>query len=608
MMRALTHRGPDDEGIYLNDQVVLGHRRLSIIDLNSGHQPISNEDGSVWIVFNGEIYNFRELRAGLLARGHVFRTNTDTEVIVHLYEEHGPDCVTRLNGMFALAIWDDRNKSLILSRDRVGIKPLYYTQVGGNLSFASEIKALLTDRRVPRDVNLPAIDAGLSHLFGTGPETLLNGVLKLLPGHTLIVSGGKVREYEYWDLRFRTPATQDNEESISRSLERLLEDVVAGHMISDVPVGVLLSGGVDSTAMLSIATRHTHQRIKSFTVGFAGADFADERPFARLASRHFGSEHHEITVSAEQFREFWPAYVWHMEELVCEPPAIALHYVTQLARQHVKVLISGEGGDEAFAGYQNYRNLLWLERLKGLGPFVAGSAASSFDLLAKIRPHPRWSRFARVMRTPLSSYYLSRTSGRSNDPQQLRSRLYSASLRAEFSDTEADWYFRTLFERVAAEPVLNQMLYVDTKSWLPDDLLVKADKITMASSVELRVPLLDHRILEFAATLPARWKVRGLETKYILKKILKDRVPDAIIRRPKTGFPVPFETWMRTDLRDYVRSVLLDQRTVDRGYFDPRAIRTLLAQFQSGESLGAELFSLVTLELWHRQFIDQTLS
>ena len=604
MLQALTHRGPDDEGIYVSEQAVLGHRRLSIIDLKSGHQPISNEDGSVWIVFNGEIYNFGELRADLLARGHVFRTNTDTEVIVHLYEEHGRDCVTRLNGMFALAIWDDRNKTLVLSRDRVGIKPLYFASIGGNLSFASEIKALLTDRRIPRKVNVGAMDAGLSHLFGAGPETLLDGILKVPPGHTLIVSDGTVREYEYWDLHFSTPTTQENEGSITRRLERLLEDVVAGHMISDVPVGVLLSGGVDSTAMLSYAAPHADQRIKTFTVGFSGEEFADERPFARLASQHCGSEHHEITVSAEQFRGFWPGYVWHMEELVCEPPAIALHYVTQLARQHVKVLISGEGGDEAFAGYQNYRNLLWLERVKGLGPFASGAVARGFEILNEVQRHPRWPRFARAMRSPLASYYQSRTSGRPDDHQGLRSHLYTADLLAELHGTETNRYFRTLFERMATESPLNQMLYVDSKSWLPDDLLVKADKITMASSVELRVPLLDHRILEFAATLPTHLKIRGLETKYILKKTLRDRVPAAILRRPKTGFPVPYETWMRTDLRDFVRSVLLDRRTIDRGYFEPVAMQALLTQFESGASLGPEVFSLVTLELWHRQFID----
>jgi asparagine synthase (glutamine-hydrolysing) len=608
MMQALVHRGPDDEGIYVGDRAVLGHRRLSIIDLESGHQPISNEDGSVWIVFNGEIYNYRELRADLLARGHVFRTNTDTEVIVHLYEEHGRDCVTRLNGMFALAIWDDRNKTLMLSRDRVGIKPLYYTKNGGNLSFASEIKALLTDRRIPRKVNLAAMDAGLSHLFGAGPETLLDGIFKLLPGHTLVVSDSKVREFEYWDLRFGTSEEQENEAAITESLDRLLEDVVAGHMISDVPVGVLLSGGVDSTAMLSYAAQQTNQRIKTFTVGFSGAEFADERPFARLAAQSFGSEHHEITVSSDQFRDFLAGYVWHMEELICEPPAIALHYVTQLARQHVKVLISGEGGDEAFAGYQNYRNLLWLERIKKLGPIVSGAVALGFDALGAIQRHPRWPRFARALREPLSGYYQSRTSGRPDNHHGQRSHLYSAGLLAELQATDTNRYFRTLFDRVATQPPLNQMLYVDSKSWLPDDLLVKADKITMASSVELRVPLLDHRILEFAASLPTRWKVRGMETKYILKRTLRSRVPQEILRRPKTGFPVPYETWMRGDLRDYVRSLLLDQRTINRGYFVSGAVRALVSRFEAGAPLGPEVFSLVTLELWHRQFIDPSTS
>jgi asparagine synthase (glutamine-hydrolysing) len=379
-------------------------------------------------------------------------------------------------------------------------------------------------------------------------------------------------------------------------------------MISDVPVGVLLSGGVDSTAMLSYAAQQTNQMLKTFTVGFSGAEFADERPFARLAAQSFGTEHHEITVSADQFRDFWPGYVWHMEELVCEPPAIALHYVTQLARHHVKVLISGEGGDEAFAGYQNYRNLLWLERVKNLGPIVSGAVALGFDTLGAIQQHPRWPRFARAMREPLSSYYQSRTSGRPDNHRGQRSHIYSADLLAELQSTDANRYFRTLFDRVATQPPLNQMLYVDSKSWLPDDLLVKADKITMASSVELRVPLLDHRILEFAASLPTRWKVRGMETKYILKRTLRSRVPEEIIRRPKSGFPVPYETWMRGDLRDYVRSLLLDQRTIDRGYFVSGAVQKLITRFEAGEPLGPEVFSLVTLELWHRRFVDQVTS
>jgi asparagine synthase (glutamine-hydrolysing) len=604
MADSIRHRGPDDEGLHVGGQAVLGHRRLSIIDLNSGHQPISNEDGSVWIVFNGEIYNYKELARGLRARGHQFRTQSDTEVIVHLYEEHGPDGVEHLRGMFAFAIWDARRRRLLLARDRVGIKPLYYAVADGCLLFGSEIKAILEHPAMERRVNLAALDTFLMHHYGPGEETAFSGVRRLLPGHHLVVEDGRVEVTQYWDLRFPAQPMRGSEGEIAHALVELLDESVRDHMIADVPVGVLLSGGVDSTAMLSFAVGHTDKAVKTFTIGFDEPGVTDERPYARIAAERFGSEHYEMTVSAQDFRNFLPRYVRHMEEPICEPPAVALYYVTELARRHVKVLLSGEGGDEAFAGYPNYRNTVWLERLKRLGRLPAQSAAAGFDLLWRVSGQPRWRKFAHAMRHDLSDYYWSRTAGPLSPFAEAKPGLYSREFQAQVTARPPYDFLSSLFDRVEDASVLNQMLYVDTKTWLPDDLLIKADKMTMANSVELRVPLLDHRVLEFAAALPEEMKVRGLRTKHILKQALSARVPREVLERRKTGFPVPFRRWFDNELSDFVQDVLADSRTRGRGYFDPRALATLLNRSRSGADLSAEVFSLVTLELWHREFID----
>lgn len=604
MSDSIRYRGPDDEGLFVCGQAVLGHRRLSIIDLAGGKQPIGNEDGTVWIVFNGEIYNYRELRPELIRRGHRFQTNSDTEVIVHLYEEYGPDCVSRLRGMFAFAIWDVRARTLFLARDRVGIKPLYYSVCDGQLLFASEIKAILRHPGMGRHVDLRAIDSFLMFKYCPGAETAIAGIHRLLPGHHLRVRDGRISISRYWDLSFSTEPERGTEGQVAEELVSLLKDTVKGHMISDVPVGVLLSGGLDSTAMLSFAVEETEQTVKTFTVGFSDRHVVDERPFARLAASRYASEHHEMTVSAEDFLAFLPKYVWHMEEPVCEPPAVALYYVTALAREHVKVLLSGEGGDEGFAGYQNYRNFLWLERLKGLGSYPAGWAAAAFDLLWRASGNTRWKRFAHVMRNDLADYYWSRTAGPFGTLAQAKPALYTDTFRAELDAARSEDFVRRLFQRVGSAAALNQMLYVDTKTWLPDDLLIKADKMTMANSVELRVPLLDHRVLEFAAALPPDLKVKGFRTKHILKQALRERVPREIRDRRKTGFPVPFQGWFRGELKHFVHGLLTESRTRNRGYFRHQAVVDLLQQSEAGHDLSAELFSLVTLELWHREFID----
>jgi asparagine synthase (glutamine-hydrolysing) len=605
MLATIRHRGPDDEGIYVSGQVGLGFRRLSIIDLSSGHQPLSNEDGSVWVVFNGEIYNYLELRKRLIDKGHVFKTQTDTEVLVHLYEEYGENLVQELRGMFGFAIWDDRNKFLLLARDRVGIKPLYYCLTGKSLLFASEIKAILADPEVRRELNPDVIDRFLTFFYVPGEETLLQGVSKLLPGHYMTWKDGKAKIRQYWDLRFPDEPEKRDLKSAEEQLISLLDETVRLHMISDVPVGFLISGGVDSSGILSLATGKTDQRISSYTVGFSEPGITDERPYARMAARAYGSEHHEMTISSKDFADFLPQYIWHMEEPVCEPPAVALYYVSKFARQFVKVLISGEGGDEAFAGYSNYRNYAWFERLKSiLGPFD-GALSMGLSSLSRLTQSERIGKYATLAATPFDSFYYSRTSS----PYQWFNRegaiLYSRKFASSVNKRNSLSVVAKYLENGSKRDLLSKMLYVDTKTWLPDDLLIKADKMTMANSLELRVPLLDHKVLEFAASLPSNFKVNRFTTKYILKKAFGNRIPEAILHRKKTGFPVPYALWLRTELKDWLRDILFDRRTLERGYFERSEIEKLVSEHQQNGNFSKEIFSLVTLELWHRFFLEE---
>lgn len=606
MMDVISHRGPDGNGRYFSGPVGLGHLRLAIIDLQAGAQPMTNEDKTVWIVFNGEIYNFPELRRELLAKGHAFSSASDTEVIIHLYEEYGVDCLPRLRGMFAFAIWDGRRKTLFLARDRVGIKPLYFTETKTAFLFASEIKSLLADPAVRREVDPQMVDRFLTFFYPAGRETLFKGIYKLEPGHYLLVKNGHVVRKQYWDLRFERDDSLENFDAAAGALRQLVAKTVKDHMISDVPVGILLSGGVDSTAVLSCAARETGNKIKTFTVGFAGEAFDDERPFARLAAQSYGADHHEITLSPDEFSSFLPSYVWHMEEPVCEAPAIALHYVSKLARQQVTVLLSGEGGDEAFGGYNNYRNLLLLEKAKSLaGPF-RGALAHCINAASHINGFERLQKYAGLIKPDLPDYYFSRTASPSSYFNRHRGGFYSESLLAAATVDRSTEIVRELFQNVATRPWLDQMLYVDTKTWLPDDLLIKADKITMANSLELRVPLLDHLVLEFAASLPPGHKVRGWSTKRIFKQAFADAIPEPILKRKKTGFPVPLQKWFQHDLRDYARDILLSGRAVNRGYFRKHEIERLLNLSGNGSAAPTkEIFSLLTLELWHREFVDR---
>ena len=602
MLDTIRHRGPDDEGMYISKNIGLGHRRLSIIDLSTGHQPLSNEDGSLWIVFNGEVYNYQELRKELIAQGHSFKTHSDTEVIVHLFEEYGESCIEKLRGMFAFALWDDKMKLLLLARDRVGIKPLYYMLSSESIIFASEIKAILRDSSANGELDLGMIDRFLSFYYLPGEETMFRGIKKLLPGHYLICSGNRIEIRQYWDLHF-SESSISLREAKERFLE-IIEESLKLHMVSDVPVGFLLSGGVDSSAMLSFAVGKNSFPLSSYTLGFSEAVEADERPFARLAAERCGSEHHEMTITAKEFMDFMPRYVWHMEEPVCEPQAVALYYVSKMARNYVKVLISGEGGDEAFAGYSIYRNILWLERLKRtLGPLKQGlrSVLLSANRLLKSR---KVTKYAPLLDRPFESYYFSRISNPFTYFNHRFQEVYSKDFLQHIDKERSLAAIKNYLRNGNQGNLLNYMLYIDTKTSLPDDLLLKADKMTMANSLELRVPFLDHKLLEFAASLPPHFKVKGFVTKYLAKKSLKERLPKEILKRRKVGFPVPNNKWLRMELDSWVKEVLLDRQTMNRGYFKQCAIERIIEENkQTNGALTKEILSLVTLELWHRTFL-----
>jgi asparagine synthase (glutamine-hydrolysing) len=605
MLDPIAHRGPDGQGIHLDGNAGLGHVRLSIIDLGTGSQPMCNEDETVWIVFNGEIYNYKELRDRLLAKGHVFRSQCDTEVIIHLYEELGEECVRELRGMFAFSIWDAKRRRLFLSRDRVGIKPVYYCQTGRAFYFASELKAIIADAAVPREVDPAAIREFLSFYYIPGEDTLFRSIKKLLPGHSLVVENGRVTIRRYWDLRFTRERWSQPFDAAAEELRGLLASAVRDHMMADVPVGILLSGGMDSSAVLSFAVQGTAKRVKTFTVGFDGDQVVDERPFARLAAERFGAEHYELSISPEDFWNFLPAYVSHMEEPVCEPPAVALYYVSKLARNHVKVLLSGEGGDEAFAGYPNYPNMMRLEQIGATaGPFARMTGAG-MALAGRLSGDARVERYGEALGKPLASQYFSHSSGPTAFFNRHARQLLTPDFLNNTASVSAMGFILNLTRQVNDESLLNQMLYVDTKTWLPDDLLVKADKITMANSLELRVPLLDHVVLEFAASLPPEFKVRGRETKRILKSAFAGVLPPEVIKRKKAGFPVPYERWLNGPLKERIEDLLLSDRATARGYFQKSEVRRLSEANAREGKYAKEIFSLLVLELWHRRFLDQ---
>jgi asparagine synthase (glutamine-hydrolysing) len=601
MTESLAHRGPDDAGYFVQGQVGLGHRRLSIIDLSGGRQPIFNEDRSAAIIFNGEIYNYRALAAVLSSAGHIFKTRSDTETILHAYEEYGDDCVDQLRGMFGFAIWDRGKRRLLLARDRLGVKPIYYYRNDRFLAFASEIKSLLEVESIPREVDPESLDMYLSLRYVPGPRTMFKNIFRLQPGHILVADDSGVRTTKYWDITYPDLEPRSPEYLLERFRE-LLDESVRMRLISEVPLGVFLSGGLDSSAILAMMTAATEgERVKTFSVGYealgAEEEAANEFDYARLAARSFASEHHEYRLDAKGFAEFVPELVRFLDEPLADPSCIPLYFISKLAREHITVVLSGEGADEILAGYGIYGRMLALNRIYGGSGALRGLA----PWMARLMPSERLRHYVRMCGEPLESRYRGVSRGFSAEGKL---RLIGAD-RMQRSEQRLQEIFGGYFNAVRDASPLDQMLYVDAKVWLPDDLLIKADKMTMANGLELRVPFLDHKMVEFAATLPNASKAGGRGGKTLLRQAMRGILPDAIIDRPKKGFPIPIGSWLRTSLRQFTRDHLLAPDSACSRYFDrDETTRLVHEQEQGTVDRSQEIWTLLVFEFWHRHFIE----
>jgi asparagine synthase (glutamine-hydrolysing) len=602
MCRAIAHRGPDDQGVLVNGVAAIGMRRLSIIDLAGGHQPMSGCDSEVTIVFNGEIYNYRELQRELEGRGHRFKTSSDTETIVHAYEEYGSGCVEHLRGMFAFAIWNGRARELFIARDRAGEKPLYYTTTAsGTLVFGSELKSLREHPEVGAEIDLEALDAYLTFGYVPDPLTIFRGVHKLPPGHNLLLKDGSARVEQYWDFPYQEAQTApvQNEADCVEELRVLLDEAVRGQLVADVPLGAFLSGGVDSSTIVGLMARHTDRPVKTFSIGFH-EDSYNELKYARIAAQKFGTEHHEFIVTPE-ICEIVDELVWHFDEPFADSSAIPTYMVSKLAREHVKVVLSGDGGDELFGGYTRYA---LDQKRNGFGRIPRAIRENIMQPLGRQLPHGAWGRnyVHNVALEPVDRYIEDVSIfTRLNKPL-----LYTADFRAHLRESTAAARFREHAARSRADNSLDPLLYLDSKTYLPGDILTKVDRMSMAVSLESRVPLLDHKLIEFVCTrIPASMKLNGLETKHIFKRAVRDFVPAEILDRPKQGFGVPIDQWINQQLRGRVRETLTAPRAIQRGYVEPHYVNLLLDEHERGRRDHAhELWALFMLELWHRRFVD----
>ncbi len=594
MSRILAHRGPDGDGCRIDGRVGLCHRRLAIVDRRAGAQPMQNEDGTVWIVYNGEIYNHETLREELVALGHAFRTKSDTEVVVHGWEAWGADVLRRLWGMFAFALWDGRTETLLLARDRLGVKPLYYTLAGGDLVFASEAKAIFCHEDVPCEVDPEARLAFLQHRYVPGPRTAFQGVHRLQPGQRLLFQNGRMRLERWWEVE-PVAAPPASVAEATEELTSLFVDAVERRLMGEVPVGVFLSGGIDSSAVAWAMSRATGGTpLRSYAVGFPGEGEGGELGYARLVAQALGTEHHEVLLTPKAFEAFLPRLVWHLDEPVGDSACVPLFHLAEAAKPDVTVVLSGEGSDEILAGYGIYWRMLALEQAQRLGK--PGSAALGW--LARALGPGKASRYLRWASLPLEQRY--RGVSVALDPE-LRRRLFGEE-RAS-ADAEAEW--QAIWAASAGRSPLSRLLHADLKTWLPDDLLVKADKMTMASAVELRVPFLDHRLVELAAALPDAWKLRGTTGKWLLRRAMAGKLPRVVLERPKRGFPVPFSPWLRGPLHAFARERLLASRSVFAAA-DRKALEGILDEHRDGRrDHGEALWALLVYELWHERFIRE---
>ncbi len=601
MTDAMSHRGPNGEGHFVDPGVCLGHRRLSIIDVEGGAQPIYNEDSSVVTVFNGEIYNYRDLTARLEAAGHTFRTHSDTETIVHAYEEYGARCVEQFRGMFAFALWDRRARKLLLARDRLGIKPLYYFYGPNFFAFGSEIKALLEIPEIPRTVDTDSLSSYLSLRYVPGPRTMFRQIYKLQPGHILTLEGQSVSVRKFWDVEFQP--RDDDPNVLLEGLDRELSESVRYRLLSEVPLGVFLSGGLDSTAILAMLGRlRSAAGINTFSVGYTERSRhereANEFRYAAMAAKAFGAQHHECRIGPDDVNDVLPEIAWHLDEPLADPTCVPLYFLSKAARGEITVALSGEGSDEIFGGYGIYPRMLHAERAqRRYGPVLAGAAA----LLGPLVESDRYQAAIEMVTRPLDACY--RGVSRAFHPSLKRQLI--APDAAGTIDRALDALFEAHFRKTADSVPLNRMLYVDAHVWLPDDLLLKADKMTMAHGLELRVPFLDHHMVEFAAGLPPEHKLRGRVGKVLLRKLMAGRVPAAILRREKKGFPIPISHWLRESLRDTVHDALLAPSAAVRDYMDAGVIRRVVHEHERGEvDREKEIWTLLMFEYWHRVFLN----
>jgi asparagine synthase (glutamine-hydrolysing) len=597
MCEAIRYRGPDDEGLLVDDGVALGMRRLSIIDLSTGHQPIHNEDETVWIVFNGEVYNFRELRRELEESGHRFYTSTDTEAIVHAYEEWGAGAIARLRGMFGLAIWDTRSHTLTLARDRVGIKPLHYAIAGGRLYFGSEIKSLLCAPDVDRDLDLDALNHYLSFLYTPRDGSIFKHIRKLPPGHLLTWTEGRIRQHQYWQWPDQESFAGSEADAVP-ALHDVLADAVKSHLVSDVPLGAFLSGGLDSSLVVGLMAQTSGTRVKTFSIGFDEPDF-DELHHARRVARHFGTEHHELVVRPDAVA-ILDRLVSHFDEPFADSSAIPTWYVSEMARRHVTVVLSGDGGDELFGGYDRY---VPHSRVTAFDRYGSRPLRRAAALAASALPHgARGKNFLRHVGRDARGRYLDAIRFFSADEKPA---LLSPDVQRRLTGPDPETRLARHFERYEHLPWPSQMMHFDAETYLPDDVLTKVDRMSMAHSLESRVPLLDNEVVAFASSLPSSMKIHAGRRKHVLKVVAERLLPPDVVNRSKQGFGVPLGVWFRGNLQELFADTLLSENSLRRGYFQPRFVRRLVNEHLTGQrDHTLQLWQLIILEKWHQHYVD----
>ncbi len=609
MRDILHHRGPDDGGVFVDGNIGLGHRRLAIVDPRHGVQPMHGTPTSLsanntTIVYNGEVYNHAELRPSLIECGHKFQNRSDTETILHLYEEYGRDCVEHLRGMFAFAIWDKRMQELFIARDRFGVKPLYYVHDSeGNLFFASEIKALLEAGAVTPELNYNALPDQLANHGTSGDETLFLGVKRLSPGHTMVWKDGKLDIREFWDMKFEPKHEPRSDAEYIEEWRDLFRKSVELRLMADVPLGMFLSGGIDSSAIAAMMSTMVSEPIKTFSVGFAERE-ANEFEYARIVARDFGTDHHEITLTPEQFFASVPEMIWHEDEPIGFLASIPLYHVSKLASKHVKVVLTGEGSDETLAGYGRYQKTLSLlnygEKYESLTPLflrdaVRGGVATLPSKFSNKLGRTFLSRDADIENLFLDNFGVF--------PRSMQEKILSRASLKRIADKNPYFNQNQLLANSDAEDVLDKLLYLDTKGYM-HELLMKQDQMSMAASIESRVPFLDHKLVEFAARMPREMKLRDGTTKWILREAMKGILPEAILNRPKMGFPVPVGKWFRGEYKHLVDEFVLGERTLARGIFEPSAIRKIVRKHDAGEDHAQRIWFLLNFEMWQRRFID----